>query len=339
MNVLLTSAGRRSYLVNYFKMSIDGRGLVHASNSAQCPSFYAADRHVISPLIYSDDYIPFLLDYCTREHIDLLVPLFDIDIPVLSAHKREFIEQGTIPVVPDYEIAQICNDKWKTFSYLASKGFYVPKTFLDLDEAIDSVRSGNVTFPLIVKPRWGMASIGVYIARSLEQLETFYRLSLEQIMESYLKYESNEDFYNSVIIQEYIEGDEYGLDVISDLSCKYRTTSVKRKLSMRAGETDDAVTVDSPAMVELGRHLGDAIPHPGNLDVDILFSDNTPYILELNARFGGGYPFSHAAGVDLPKALVEWAAGKEVDDESLQFTPGVYSYKNLEIVTPDTAVL
>ena len=116
MNILLTSAGRRTYLVEYFKEALQMAGVeghVHAANSQECPAFYAADQWVKTPLIYESEYIPFLLDYCKHKRIGMVIPLFDIDVPVLAAHRAEFEAIGTILVTADETIARICNDKWR----------------------------------------------------------------------------------------------------------------------------------------------------------------------------------------------------------------------------------
>ena len=90
MNLLLTSVGRRSYLVKYFKEAVGGSGKVHAANSSELnPSFQIADCSVITPLIYSDEYIPFLLEYCRKHYIDALISLLDLDLPVLAAHREQ----------------------------------------------------------------------------------------------------------------------------------------------------------------------------------------------------------------------------------------------------------
>ena len=97
MNVLLTSAGRRSYLAEYFKeaLAMAGRGgLVHAAKQPAGAAFPAADRQAVTPLIYEEAYLPFLLDYCRREDIGMVVPLFDIDVPVLAASRQAFEAAG-----------------------------------------------------------------------------------------------------------------------------------------------------------------------------------------------------------------------------------------------------
>ena len=191
MNILLTSAGRRTYLVEYFKEALQMAGVegqVHTANSQECPAFYAADQWVETPLIYEPEYIPFLLDYCKHKQIGMVIPLFDIDVPVLAAHRNEFGAIGTILVTADEDIARICNDKWRMYCFLREQkvlgpeGFELPKTWIDEEEAAESVRRGEIHYPLMVKPRWGMGSLSIYQAddeeelRLLETVEGFGRL-------------------------------------------------------------------------------------------------------------------------------------------------------------------
>lgn len=329
MNILLTSSGRRSYLVQYFKDALKGEGKVVAANSESCPAFFCADESLITPLIYGNEYIPFLKKYCKENAIDLLIPLFDIDIPVLAEHKKEFLDLGTKLVVSDPEIVQICNDKWYMYCFLQDKGVITPKTVLGLEAAKESLSSEELHFPLIVKPRWGMGSIGVLKVFNMSELEGAYSIIEREINDSYLKYESQNNGGCPIIVQEALEGQEFGVDIIADLNCKTQSIVIKRKLAMRAGETDSAIVEREDHVLQIAMRIAELLPHPGNLDVDIFLCDEKPYVLELNARFGGGYPFSHSAGVDLPAALVSWQRGENVDKKLLSPMEGHQAYKDI----------
>ena len=335
MNILLTSAGRRTYLVDYFKEALcmaGLTGLVHAANSENSPAFLAADRQVVTPLIYDPEYIPFLLDYCRKWEIELLVPLFDIDLPVLSRNKKAFSEQGTRVVAAEPAAIEICNDKWKTCKALQAEGILTPESWLDMEAAIWAVKEGQDFYPLILKPRWGMGSLSVYQADDEEELRVFYGKICREIQGSYLKYEAAQQKEGCVLIQEKITGREFGMDVVNDLRGTCRAVVVKEKANMRAGETDAAITISSLELEQTGRHLSKLLGHPGNLDVDILESGGQYYVLELNGRFGGGYPFSHAAGLHLPYALVMWASGREPEEKALKAQAGVRAMKDIQIL-------
>lgn len=121
---------------------------------------------------------------------------------------------------------------------------------------------------------------------------------------------SKKDLERSVVIQEFIAGEEFGVDVFNSVHGDYLTTVVKQKLEMRSGETDIAISVDNPELVSIGEKLSAWFKHRGNMDVDVLEDESGDlFVLEMNARFGGGYPFSHLAGANFPLALVDMVNG------------------------------
>ena len=190
----------------------------------------------------------------------------------------------------------------------------------------------EIQFPLILKPRWGMGSIAVFEVENEQELEVLYKKAKSNILSSYLKYESQMDLSKCVIIQEKLRGQEYGLDVINNLEGEYQNTIVKKKYAMRSGETDCAETVQYHELKALGKTISEKLHHIANLDMDVFIDDGNPYILEMNARFGGGYPFSHIAGVNLPLAIVKWLRGEEVDLSILTERVGIMAHKDIEIV-------
>lgn len=333
MNILLTSVGRRSYLVEYFKEALEDKGKVYVANSIDSPAFQYADEHVITPLIYEKNYIKFLKEYCLNNNIKVIISLFDIDLLILSRHKKEFEKMGIQVIVSNKNVIEICNDKWKTFLFLKENNFNVPKTYIEMKDVYKELKNESINFPLILKPRWGMGSIGIYEADNIEELNIFYKKIERQIQKTYLKYESAQTRGSNILIQEKLEGQEYGLDIINDLSGNYITTFVKKKIAMRAGETDCAETINSKELINYGEKVSNTLKHIANLDVDLFLVKNKPYILEMNARFGGGYPFSHLAGANLPKAIIEWVKNKNIrKEEILNINYGVLGQKDIKII-------
>lgn len=333
LNILFTSVGRRSYLVKYFKEALQGRGLIHVANSTDVsPAFLVADRHVVTPFIYDKNYIPFLLDYCRNNKISALISLFDIDLPILSENKEEFAKIGTRVLVSEGYVMNVCNDKWNTYNFLVENGLNAPKTYKDFNCAKMDLLNGVVSYPVVIKPRWGMGSISVFEAENEEELDVFYKKTMRNIQRTYLKYESAVNINASVLIQEKLRGQEYGLDIINNLEGEYQNTIVKKKEAMRSGETDCAITLNNPVLSNIGMIISGLLHHVGNLDCDVFLNDNCVTILEMNARFGGGYPFSHLAGVNLPQAIVNWLLGEPVDDDLLKSEYDVYGQKDIVIV-------
>lgn len=331
MNVLLTSVGRRAYMVKYFKEALGEKGTVHVCNSDdKSIAFKYADKKVVSPLIYDENYIPFLLNYCTDNSINILISLFDIDLLMLAKHKKEFEEIGTKVIVSDSSIVEICNDKWKTYQFLKKNGFHAPASFLNLSEVISRIAMGKLSYPIVVKPRYGCGSISVAIAYDEEDLHYLTKKANEDIANSYLKYESavTED---KVIYQECLRGQEYGADIINDLKGETQNVIVRKKLAMRSGETDIAELVEEPIIHRELEKLGSITRHIANMDCDVFLVDGVPYILEMNARFGGGYPFSHMGGCNLPKAIVEWVKGNNIDKDLITSKTGITGFKEIYI--------
>lgn len=331
MNVLLTSVGRRAYMVKYFKDVVGETGQVHVCNSDDLTvAFHYADKSVISPLIYDDGYIPFLLDYCRENKIDILLSLFDIDLLVLARNREKFAAIGTRVIVSAPELIEICNDKWKTYRFLKEHGFRVPQTYLTLEDTLLALDRGELQYPVIVKPRFGCGSIAMSVAEDEMALLYYFRRNTRAISKSYLKYESAA-VDEKIIYQQCLKGQEYGVDLIHDLEGNFQTAIVKKKLAMRAGETDISEVVDEPAIRQEAERLGRITEHIGNMDCDVFLVDGKPYILEMNARFGGGYPFSHMAGCNLPKAIVSWAQNREAEPGILDADIGARGYKELVI--------
>lgn len=331
MNVMLTSVGRRAYLVKYFKEILGNDGKVFVCNSDdKSIAFKYADEKVISPLIYDSNYILFLLEYCKENRIDIVISLFDIDLLMLAKHKKQFEEIGTKVIVSDPTIIEVCNDKWKTYRFLIDNGFHAPMSFLDINEVIEKISERKLSYPVVVKPRYGCGSISVAIAYDEEDLRYLTKKANEDIANSYLKYESAVT-NDKVIYQECLIGQEYGADIINDLNGETQNVIIRKKLAMRSGETDIAQLVDEPNIKETLIRLGKITKHIANMDCDIFLVNSVPYVLEMNARFGGGYPFSHMGGCNLPKAIVKWVKGEPVDQEIISARTGITGYKEIYI--------
>lgn len=311
MNVLLTSVGRRSYLVEYFKQAVRPQGKVYAANSEALTSgMIVADGAYTVPRVDSEQYIPALLKICQQHNIKLVVSLFDIDLPYLAKAREKFENLGIQVVVSDPWVIEITNDKWKTWEFLNQYNIGSPRTFLNLKSVQLELSSGSLKYPLIIKPRWGMGSLSVFRAENDEELRFFYDYTSKEIRKSYLNILSHRDIGEAVIIQEFIPGNEFGLDVFNNLNGEFLQTVAKHKLAMRSGETDIAEVVNDSRLLQLGEKLSHLFKHRGNIDVDILENANGKlFVLEINARFGGGYPFSHLAGVNYPEDLVTMTKG------------------------------
>lgn len=310
MNILFTCAGRRNYLINYFKEALNGRGKVFASDmQLSAPALVDADQAIQVPGIYDNSYIPSLKQIIKEHDIKAVISLNDLELPILSKYKADLEVLGAKVIVANEKAIDISFDKWKTVSFLKEIGLKSPKTFIEFDKAVDAIHNGELKFPLVVKPRWGSASIGIEFPEDMEELKLAYQLQTIRLERTILKEASKEDLSHAILIQEKIPGREYGMDVLNDFNGCYIGTFARQKLAMRSGETDKAISVINDRIESVGRAIGENLKHIGNLDCDVFEYNGDIYVLELNPRFGGGYPFSHEAGVNTAAIYVDWLDG------------------------------
>lgn len=311
MNVLITCAGRRTYEIAAFKQAVGIGGRVLACDAdANAPAIRMADQAFVVHRIETPEYVDELLALCAQHQIGMVVPAFEPELPILAARRADFEALGTTLLVSSPEVIATCYDKVKTAAFLADCGIRSPRTYLSLEGARTALGSGEVDYPVMVKPRFGVGSIGNHLADDDEELGFFVGQCRKQIARTFLASPSATDPDTAVLIQEAIDGEEYGLDIVNDLDGGYACTFVKRKLRMRAGQTDRAATVGDARLEAIGALIGRGLGHRGILDCDLLVDREGVCVIDLNPRFGGGYPFSHLAGANIPAALIAWAEGR-----------------------------
>ncbi|GAA0621873.1 ATP-grasp domain-containing protein [Halomonas beimenensis] len=299
------------------------------------PALGDADESIVLPSLAHDNYVDDLLSYCRRRSVKMLFSLNDDELALLAECKESFARLGTRVVLSSPEVIDICSDKVKTFEFSREIGVSAPQCYRDLASARQALERGHIHFPLFIKPRWGTASLCVEKVLDDEELEWAWRFGNRKLSRLGLRRE--ETGIGGLIIQGALQGDEYGLDVINDLDGNYRATFVKKKLSMRSGETERAVTKDNSMLLELGERLGRRLNHVGVLDCDVILNGNKCHVIDLNPRFGGGYPFADVAGARVPEALIAWHKGKIAPYDWNTVRPGVVSSKYDCIQTVDHA--
>jgi carbamoyl-phosphate synthase large subunit len=276
-----------------------------------------ADGHVITPEICSKNYIPFLLEYCVKNKISVIIPLIDIDLPVLAKNRKFFNENGIRLILSDEKVIQTCNDKWASYRLLRTLGIKHPVTYKDLNKLLMGKGSNQLQYPLIIKPRWGMGSIGVCKIENELELTVLYDKLKREIFATPLRNESAEDPEHCVIIQEFMKGCEFGIQIFNDLEGNYISSVALKKIAMRAGETDVAEVLDVNPFEAMSQKLSNTLRHIGIMDIDCFVdNDGGLSIVDLNCRFGGQYPFAHLAGFDYTWQLVEWLMGGATNNKA-----------------------
>jgi carbamoyl-phosphate synthase large subunit len=327
MNILFTCAGRRNYLINYFKHELKKRGKVLAADmQLSAPALVDADQAFQVPSIYALDYIETLVGIIKENEVGLIISLNDLELPVLSKHRATLEQFGAKLIVSSESVIDISFDKKKTEEFLTEIGLKSPRTLIDFGLAKEAVKRGELQFPLVLKPRWGSASIGIEFPEDAEEMELAYWLLTKRLKKTILAEASKEDVDRAILIQEKLPGQEYGMDILNDFEGNYVGTFVRKKLAMRSGETDKAISVIDKRFEFIGKTISQNLRHIGNLDCDVFEVDGKLYVLEMNPRFGGGYPFSHEAGANTALAYVGWMLGDENAHKAIAYSANeVYS--------------
>ena len=232
MNILFTCAGRRNYLINYFKKSLNGRGkIIAADNQLSAPALVDADIAIEVPKIYHEDYIPHLKKIIKDHNVKALISLNDLELPILAENKKELEALGAKVIISNTNTIDIAFDKWKTFEFFKSLNIDTPKTYITIKDALEAIKTKELSYPLIVKPRWGSASIGIDVAENERELLLCYELQHIKIKKSILSTASSDDIDKSILIQEKINGIEYGIDILNDFNGKHYDSFVRKKNS------------------------------------------------------------------------------------------------------------
>ena len=236
-----------------------------------------------------------ILEICMREQVNALRPLFEDELDLLAQNRKKFEEKGITAIVSDAESVAVCRDKYGFFSLLQKNGLPVLYTSASLEEFDSDYAEGKIAFPVFVKPVRGCGSVGISRVDNRELLGVLCRYSKEPLL-----------------IQQYADGEEFGADIYVDLiSKKPVAIFTKKKVRMRAGETEKSISVKDPALFEVIEKTVSALSLAGPIDMDIFRIDGKYYISEINPRFGGGYPHAWHCNVRFPELIAKNLLGEE----------------------------
>ncbi len=294
-NILVSCAGRRVGLVNAFRQALRGldvNGQVFAADlNFSSPASHAADRRFTAPLFKTGTFIDDMLTLCERERVRLVVPTIDPELPLYAEARRRFADIGTTVAVASPRAIEIGGDKEQTHAWLNELGLPTPRQ-TTVAEAL--AHPADWPTPLIVKPARGSSSIGLQHITNHDVLTT-----LDQPTE--------------MVVESIVPGIEHTVDVYIDRAGQPRCAVPRKRLETRAGEVSKGVTVRHNALQALVMKVADELPEAfGVINVQAFLDPDTQdmAVIEINPRFGGGYPLTEAAGAPMTRWLVEDCLGR-----------------------------
>lgn len=316
INILILSAGTRNKIVQYFKKTLGENGKVIATDmSTIAPAIYEADKYYIVPRITEEGYIDIILDICKKENISGVLSLIDPELSLLAENEDKFKAVGTTVIGSSYELCERALDKMQMFKWLRSHGYNCAKSYVDKNEFFADVKTGKANYPVFVKPVRGSASIAISKVFDNETVDLLFNHS------------------DNLMIQEYLDGQEIGADCYIDLlSGELVSVFTKKKIVMRAGETDKSVSFKDEKLFELIKKFVNESGWRGQIDIDIFEINGEYYISEVNPRFGGGYPHAYECGADHMKLIVNNLNGIVNSDVIGNYKENVYMMKYNEIM-------
>lgn len=304
LTLLFTSAGRRVSLLREFRRAGREAGMNVRICAADChplaPALQEADEVIVVPPVDRPQYVDELIRFCENRNVDAVIPLIDPELKVLAEARDRFTAIGTRPMISAPETVRICIDKCRTSEFLQQHGFATPHILSDAELATPN-------FPLFLKPRIGSSSLGAHRINSQASLVYHRQAGVD------------------IIVQEFIEGDEYTVDVFADFSGKARCAIPRRRREVRGGEVSkgqatrhDRMMAEACRLVEtLGGCLGMI-----TIQCFLTPADEIVFI-EINPRFGGGVPLSIRAGADSPRWILELLQGRDPAIDMNGWTDGM----------------
>jgi carbamoyl-phosphate synthase large subunit len=295
-NILITSAGQRVSLVKIFQTEIKrinplNKVFTIDSNPDLSPACQISDGFKRVSRVSNSNFILELLEICRELQISIIIPTIDTELLLLSKNKHLFLAEGIVPIVSEFHFIEICRDKRETNKFFKNNGIEIPRNF----------DRSDLTFPLFLKPFDGSLSKDTFYIEDSSQL-TNYHLENEKLM-----------------FMEYIdhnEHEEYTCDAYYDRLGILKCVVPRKRIFVRAGEVNKGVTRNNEFVKYIKEKLAIIEGAVGCITMQFFFNPDTKRIIgiEINPRFGGGFPLSYLAGANFPRFIIEeYILGKSID--------------------------
>lgn len=295
-NILITSAGKRVALTKYFKETLnrfypEAKVYITDMNPEMAPVSYVCDGAFAVPRVTAPEYPEVLLKICEEQGIGMVIATIDTELLLLSDLKEEFLKKGIYVMVSDRQFVEMCRDKRNTGTFFESHRIRVPK----------EVDKYNPTFPLFAKPYDGSLSTNLHYIKTADELT-------QEILDD-----------PKLLFMEYIDKKvykEYTVDMYYGRDNRIKCIVPRERIEIRAGEINKGRAEKNEILDYLKDKLGYIEGCLGCICVQLFFHPETKDMvgIEINPRFGGGYPLSYNCGGNFPELLIrEYFLGEDVE--------------------------
>ncbi len=306
MNILITSAGRRVSLVQAFKRELKkvfpkSKVMVTDAAPQLSAASQAADESFIIPRVNHPDYISILIDICVANNVKLVIPTIDHELLLLANNEKILNDHGIYPIISSVKFVKICRDKRFTHEFFNSKGIEVAKEYT----------KENYEFPMYIKPYDGSRSVDNYVVKAQDELKS-YHFENDKLM--FLEY-LNRDLY-----------DEYTCDLYYDKKGILKCAVPRKRIEVRDGEVSKGLTVHNELVPFIKKNLATIEGAKGCLTTQFFMHKKNYGIkgIEINPRFGGGFPLTYAAGANYPNWIIrEYLLDEQIEDGFSSWEPNL----------------
>lgn len=285
-NILITSAGKRVALTRYFKETLnrfipEAKVFITDMNPEMAPVSYVCDGSFKVPRVTAPEYPDVLLQICRDNKIGMIVATIDTELLVLADLKEKFASFGVHIMVSDRQFVEVCRDKRNTGAFFEAHGIRVPR----------EINKFNPVFPMFAKPYDGSLSTNLHYIKSAEDLTG-------EILND-----------TKLLFMEYIDKKvykEFTVDMYYGRDNKVKCIIPRERIEIRAGEINKGRTVKNEIVGLLKERMGYLEGCVGCICLQLFYHPETKDIvgIEINPRFGGGYPLSYMAGGNFPELLI-----------------------------------
>ncbi len=288
INICRTGGGSApNWALRYLKELNDVTLFVCDANPLSVSFYSYADHFEIIPMARDTSFVPSMLDFCKKNNISLLIPAVDEELAVLSKHKKDFEKLGVRLVISDFDVLMTCFNKWQFSEFMTKNNFLIPHTYQD----VEAIKLGT---KLILKPKEGRGSTGIYLIEDQEDL-------------NYAKKKSS-----NYIIQDYIEGTEYTVDTLSDMNGNFIYGCPRERVATDSGISTIGRTIKDTEVIKIIENLFNKLGIKGPANIQYIKNKDKYYFLEINPRLSGGGALTQGAQVPYIKDVVDVALGRKV---------------------------
>lgn len=275
MNILITSVGcapqssicRSLKNSDYFILGIDMQDL--------CVGNFICDKYISCSSVKSDNYKNFIENILDTYKINCIF-VGSAELLFFSIQKEFYEKKFNCRIfINNTSFIKIANNKKLTYDFCKENNINIPEI------------KKNYERPIIIKPKEGCGSIGVHILKSDK--------------------DKNIEIAEDCIIQKFIEGDEYTVDILSDNDGNFMIAVPKKRLLVKNGQSFKSIVCKDESVINFCRDICNKMKNKSAINIQVIKENTTNkiFLIEINPRFATTINLSIEAGVNIPKMMIE----------------------------------